>query len=84
MTAINTRKRCWTESAQALHNKTTARVVWGCSLPVLLLLGVGKGCQHVRQRSERKVQAVHMVLTEHRHPNLRVACDSALGGLQLP
>ncbi len=38
--------------------------------PLLLVLGAGEAAQHVLQRRERQVQAVHVVLAERRQPHL--------------
>ncbi len=49
---------------------------------MFLVLGVGKGRQHVGQRREGQIKAIHMVLAEDCHPDLGVARDGPLGGLQ--
>ena len=54
------------------------------SAPVLLVLGVGEGGQHVGQGGEGQIQPIHVMLAEDRHPHLGIARDGALGGLQSP
>lgn len=49
---------------------------------MFLVLGVGKGRQHVGQRREGQIKAIHVVLAEDCHPDLGVARDGPLGGLQ--
>ena len=51
---------------------------------MLLVLGVGEGGQHVGQGGEGQIQPIHVMLAEDRHPDLGIARDGALGGLQSP
>ena len=53
-------------------------------LPVLLLLGVGEGVQHVCQGGEGQVQPIDVMLAEGSHAHFGIAGDVALHRLQLP
>ena len=57
-------------SAAPTAAKMSLRGVRGDGGPLLLVLGAGEAAQHVLQRRERQVQAVHVVLAERRQPHL--------------